>query len=220
MQSNLPKQYLPLNGRPLLAGTLERLCAQSRVHGVMVGIAPDDSHWAALTSVWSSFPKLRGTFLGGATRAATVLNGLRALAAAASDADWVMVHDAVRPCLRAVDVDRLIAAVEGTEDGGLLALPVADTVKRADADNCVTETVSRVGLWRALTPQIFRVGGLRTALENAQENGIDVTDEAMAIERMGGRPKLVHGHPDNIKITHPSDLALAELFLRQQAGAA
>jgi 2-C-methyl-D-erythritol 4-phosphate cytidylyltransferase len=217
MRATLPKQYLALNDRPVIAHALARLCAHARVHGVWVGIAADDAYWRAHAAEWACSPKLRGTYPGGATRADTVLNGLAALAGQAQDHDWVLVHDAVRPCLRGADVDRLIADVEATEDGGLLALPMADTVKRGDEQGCVVETVSRRGLWRALTPQMFRVGRLREALQQAHARGIEVTDEAMAIELAGGHPRLVPGHPDNIKITLPGDLALAELFLKQQA---
>ncbi|MBI3574930.1 MAG: 2-C-methyl-D-erythritol 4-phosphate cytidylyltransferase, partial [Gammaproteobacteria bacterium] len=129
---------------------------------------------------------------------------------------WVLVHDAVRPCVRLSDIDALVSAVESGEDGGLLALPVADTVKRADEAGCVAETVSRAGLWRALTPQMFRIGALRMALEKSLSHSSEITDEAAAIEAAGGHPKLVTGHADNIKITLPGDLALAELFLKQQ----
>lgn len=220
MQANLPKQYLPLRGRPILAHALERLCTHPRVQGVMVGIAPNDDHWRGQASEWARFARLLGSYTGGATRAHTVLNGLVALGAHARPEDWVLVHDAVRPCVRRTDIDRLIAEVEHSTHGGLLALPLADTVKRADAQDCVVETVPRAGLWRALTPQMFRFESLRNALQQALAQGIEITDEAMAIELAGGRPRLVAGHPDNIKITLPGDLALAELFLKQQAGTA
>lgn len=218
MQANLPKQYLPLRGRPILAHALERLCTHRRVQGVMVGIAPDDDRWRGQAPEWARFARLLGSYAGGATRAHTVLNGLVALGAHARPDDWVLVHDAVRPCVRASDIDRLIAEVEHSAHGGLLALPMADTVKRADAQDCVVETVPRAGLWRALTPQMFRFDSLRNALQQALAQGIEITDEAMAIELAGGRPRLVAGHPDNIKVTLPGDLALAELFLNQQAG--
>ncbi len=216
MQSAVPKQYLPLLDRPVLQHTLECLCAHAQVRGVLVGISADDAHWRDLAAKLAPLTKLLGTFAGGATRAQTVLNGLHLLQGRAQADDWVMVHDAVRPCLRASDLDRLIAAVKDHADGGLLALPVSDTVKRADETTRVVETVPRANLWRALTPQMFRLGKLRHALERALAEGADVTDEAAAIEAAGGRPMLVAGHPDNIKITVPEDLPLAELFLRQQ----
>jgi len=127
-----------------------------------------------------------------------------------------LVHDAARPCVRHADIDALLAAVVGHADGGLLALPLSDTVKRADHNGCAEDTVARAGLWRALTPQVFRLAALRDALESAMRAGVEITDEASAMEYSGARPRLVHGHADNIKITVPEDLALAELFLREQ----
>ena len=182
----------------------------------MVGISSEDRDWQTHATEAERLPKFLGTYPGGETRAHTVLNGLKALAARAHENDWVLVHDAVRPCVRLSDIDALVSAVESGKDGGLLALPVADTVKRADKGNRVAETVSREGLWRALTPQMFRIGDLRKALEQALVRGTEITDEAAAIEAAGGHPKLVAGHADNIKITLPGDLALAELFLKQQ----
>jgi len=213
MRADRPKQYLPLLGRPILLHTLERLGSYPRLRGMLVGIAPDDAYWPTLSG---SIPKLLGTCAGGTTRAETVLSGLRALAAHAAPDDWVLVHDAARPCVRHADIDALLAAVAGHADGGLLAVPVGDTVKRADHNGCVEQTVSRAGLWRALTPQAFRLGALTVALENAQRAGIEITDEAAAMEYSGARPRLVRGHADNIKITVPEDLALAELYLREQ----
>lgn len=212
----IPKQYLLLRGRPVILHTLERLCHYPRLSGVMAGISPDDRHWQAHAIEAERLPKFLGTYPGGETRAHTVLNGLRALATHARDTDWVLVHDAVRPCVRFSDIDALVNVVEAEKDGGLLALPVADTVKRADKSGRVAETVSRDGLWRALTPQMFQISALRAAFENVLARGGESTDEAAAIETMGGHPKLVAGHADNIKITRPDDLALAELFLKQQ----
>lgn len=220
MQAALPKQYLPLLDRPLIAHTIERLCAHPLVRGVIVGISPQDTHWAGLRRDLARQPKLLGSFAGGATRAETVRNGLKALQAHTEASDWVLVHDAVRPCVRVSDMDKLIKSVGGTSDGGLLALPVSDTVKRADDNGCVRETVARAGLWRALTPQMFRIGRLLDAIERALKSGAEITDEAAAVEAAGGRPRLVMGHADNIKITVPEDLALAELFLRRQEGRA
>ena len=215
MQADIPKQYLPLLGRPVIVQTLERLCAYPRVRGVRVGIAPDDRVWPTLDL--ARFGRPVDAYPGGAARAQTVLNGLHALADRARDDDWVMVHDAVRPCVRREDLDRLVATAFGSADGALLALPVADTLKRADAAGGIVETVPREGLWRALTPQMFRLKRLRGALARALASGADdITDDAAAIERDGGRPVVVEGHPDNIKITRPADLALAELFLQQQ----
>lgn len=216
MGSPTPKQYLLLRGRSVILHTLERLCHYPRLSGVMVGISPGDRHWQAHETEAERLPKFLGSYPGGETRAHTVLNGLTALSVHAREADWVLVHDAVRPCVRLSDIDALVNVVEAEADGGLLALPVADTVKRADGRGRVRETVSREGLWRALTPQLFRIGALRSALQQSLARGGEITDEAAAIEAAGGKPKLVAGHADNIKITLPGDLALAELFLKQQ----
>ena len=213
MRAARPKQYLPLLGRAILQHTLERLGHYPRLRGLVVGIAADDAYWPMLAA---EVPNLLGTYVGGAERAQTVLNGLRALETYAAPDDWVLVHDAARPCVRHADIDSLLAAVAGHADGGLLALPLSDTVKRADHNGCIEETVPRTGLWRALTPQVFRFVALRDALESAMRAGVEITAEASAMEYSGARPRLVHGHADNIKITLPEDLALAELFLREQ----
>ncbi|MHB8346718.1 MAG: 2-C-methyl-D-erythritol 4-phosphate cytidylyltransferase [Acidiferrobacterales bacterium] len=217
MGGECPKQYLRLRDSTVLQHTLERLDGFAPLQGIFVGIAPDDSYWPALSL---RIPGLLGSFPGGGERAHTVLNGLQVLAASAQDQDWVMVHDAVRPCVRHSDLRRLVDAVGDHPDGGLLGLPLADTVKRADDKNRVMATVPRHGLWRALTPQIFPIGVLRDALERALADGVEVTDEASAVEHAGGKPRMVAGHADNIKITMPGDLALAELYLERQAAEA
>jgi 2-C-methyl-D-erythritol 4-phosphate cytidylyltransferase len=214
MQADIPKQYLPLLGRPTILHTLERLCSYPRVRGVLVGIAPGDSHWAMLAS--TKLDKLLGVYTGGCLRAQTVLHGLNTLAPQARDSDWVMVHDAVRPCVRHADLDKLVSAVQTHPDGALLALPLTDTLKRADTDGRVQQTVPRAQLWRALTPQMFRLGRLRDALAAALALGEDPTDEAAAMEAVGARPLIVEGQPDNIKITRPVDIDLAALYLKQQ----
>lgn len=214
MQAAVPKQYLPLRGRPILLHTLVRLGTHPRIDGVYVGIGADDPHWPAVAA--SRPTKLTATYAGGATRAESVLNGLRCLQQEVSGSDWVLVHDAVRPCVSHADIDQLINHVLASDNGGLLALPLTDTLKRADDDGRVFETVPRERLWRALTPQMFRVAELAVALERALADGADVTDEAVAMERTGQRPLLVAGSPDNIKITLPQDLALAEVFLARQ----
>lgn len=216
MHAALPKQYLVLQGRPVLLHTLERLCTYPRIRGVMLGISAQDEHWPKFSGEAARSTNFLGTFRGGDTRARTVMNGLRALTEHTRPRDWILVHDAVRPCLRHEDLDRLIDTVGDYADGGILAVPVSDTVKRADAQGRVLETVARAGLWRAMTPQMFRRERLAAALEEALKEGMDVTDEAMAVERLGGRPRVVTGYPDNIKITYPNDLALADLFLTLQ----
>jgi 2-C-methyl-D-erythritol 4-phosphate cytidylyltransferase len=216
MQSALPKQYLPLLGRPVILHTLERLRAHPRIQGILVGIAPNDPRWQQLMPDLKQLPKFLGTSDGGATRAHTVLNGLMTLANHAKPNDWVLVHDAVRPCIRHGDIDKLISTVDEGEEGGLLAFPVADTVKLVDNAGRVLETVSREGLWRAATPQMFRIKKLAQALEQVMKAGKEITDESYAIETAGGHPRVVACHTDNIKITLPEDLALAELYLKQQ----
>ena len=213
MSAGSPKQYLELRGRPVIVHTLERLASFPPLRGIVVGLAPDDRHWSNLDFLPA---KLLTTYVGGAERAVTVLNGLRALSAHASPDDWVLVHDAVRPCLRSADTLKLVTEVDNHPDGGLLAVPLTDTVKRTDADGRIIATVARADLWRALTPQMFRLAALQQALERALRENIAVTDEATAIEHNGGRPRLVAGHADNIKITYASDLALAELYMQQQ----
>ncbi len=213
MGADCPKQYLPLLGRPVLLHTLERLASYPPLRGIVVGISPQDDHWAKISH---GIPKLLASYIGGEERAHTVLKGLEVLGAQAAAEDWVLVHDAVRPCLRHADIDRLMREIAGHPDGGLLALPLSDTVKRADDAGRVIETVARGGLWRALTPQVFPLNVLLRALTQALQGGLEVTDEAMAVERSGGRPRLVPGHADNIKITVPGDLVLAEFYLREQ----
>jgi 2-C-methyl-D-erythritol 4-phosphate cytidylyltransferase len=214
MAGTLPKQYLPLAGRSVIEHTVERLGNHPRISGVVVAVSAGSAHWSSLR------PSARAPILtapAGEERCHSVLNALQRLREMASSQDWVLVHDAVRPCVRREDLDRLMREVAEDEVGGLLALPVTDTLKRADPQGRVLETVDRAGLWRAATPQMFRLDALSQALKTAIEEGVTVTDEAAAMERAGLRPRLVPGHGDNIKITYPQDLALAELFLKQQA---
>ena len=213
MGAAVPKQYLPLAGRPLLAHAVERVAGHPRVSGAVVVLARDDALWDAVELGPVPRPR-RAT--GGAERCHSVLNGLEALAGDAAEDDWILVHDAARPCVRPEDIDRLMDELAGHPVGGLLGLPARDTLKRADPDGSVRETVARAGLWHALTPQMFRFGLLRRALQAAIGGGLLVTDEAQAVELAGHVPRLVEGSPDNVKVTAPRDLALAELFLRAQ----
>jgi 2-C-methyl-D-erythritol 4-phosphate cytidylyltransferase len=189
MRRSQPKQYLTLAGRAVIVHTLERLCSHPRIEGVLVGLAAEDRDWVSLKDAIARPPMFLGTYEGGAERADTVLNGLRALSANADPADWVMVHDAARPCIRHEDIDKLISETQDHPDGGLLALPVADTVKRTDSTQLVQETVLRTNLWRALTPQLFPLKRLTATLEQALAAGVTVTDEAAAIEHAGGHPR-------------------------------
>ncbi|BCX82288.1 2-C-methyl-D-erythritol 4-phosphate cytidylyltransferase [Methylomarinovum caldicuralii] len=211
MGAAVPKQYLELLGRPVLQHTLERLLAVAAVERVVVALAADDPRWPALLA--ASDPRVMTT-IGGAERGDSVLAGLRALAAEAGPDDWVMVHDAARPCLRPDDVEKLLAELKGDPVGGILALPSVDTLKEVEGRDIVA-TVDRSRIWRALTPQLFRYRLLTEALERALAAGATITDEASAVEWAGRRPKIVEGHPGNIKITRPEDLPLAEFYLRQ-----
>lgn len=213
MGATLPKQYLTLCGQTVLAHTVTRLARHPTIHGVTVVLAEGDEHFQKLP--FSSYKNLF-TVLGGEERCHSVLNGLRALDAHARKEDWILVHDAARPCVRGDDITRLVESLRDHPVGGLLGLPVADTMKRTDAEGNVTATVPREGLWRALTPQMFRFGLLRDALEAALRKGMRVTDEAQAMEAAGHVPRMIEGHADNIKITRPRDLALAELYLKRQ----
>jgi 2-C-methyl-D-erythritol 4-phosphate cytidylyltransferase len=206
----MPKQYLPLAGRTVIEWSLAPLLEHAATAGVVVVLAADDERWPLLPP--AHHPKVAIT-LGGAERADSVLAGLEALDGCAGSDDWVLVHDAARPCLPAQDLDRLIEELRGDEVGGLLAVPVVDTLKRADEANRVQQTVARDALWRALTPQMFRFGLLRRALAQASERCVAVTDEAQAVEALGLRPRLVSGDPDNIKITVPGDLQRAAEIL-------
>lgn len=204
-----PKQYLDLLGRPLIYHTLAALTACPDIERVWVVLAPDDPWWPQYD--WSGLgAKLETVRCGGATRAESVTNGLQAAAMVAADDDWILVHDAARPCLSAAMLDSLISELADDPVGGILAVPVADTLKRADADQRVAATEPRDGLWQAQTPQMFRYGQLQKSLKNE----ISVTDEAGAIEAAGLKPKLVRGDSTNLKVTWPADLALAAMILR------
>ena len=204
-----PKQYLDLLGRPLIFHTLKALTACPDIERVWVVLAPDDPWWPRTD--WSELgAKLETVRCGGATRAESVSNGLQAAAMVAADDDWVLVHDAARPCLSPAMLDALFADLANDPVGGILAVPVADTLKRADAEQRVAVTEPRDGLWQAQTPQMFHYGLLCDALQKCR----DVTDEAGAVEALGLRPKLVRGDATNLKVTYPADLPLAAMILR------
>ena len=215
-EASAPKQYASLLGATVLEWSLRALLAEPRVHAVMVALAADDARWPSIASRLAS-PKLRTT-VGGANRQDSVANGLDALAAQAAADDWILVHDAARPCLNAADLGALLDAVAqpaagaANRDGAVLAVPVVDTVKRELGDHVAT--VDRQGLWRALTPQVFAFAQLRHALKEAKLAGVEVTDEAQAVERLGLRPALVQGSPFNVKITRAQDLATAANILK------
>jgi 2-C-methyl-D-erythritol 4-phosphate cytidylyltransferase len=218
MGESRPKQYLSLGGRPIIEHTLTRLRNHPRIAGVVVVISPGDPYWPTLPI--HPAPARLLVAQGGRERCHSVLNGLERLADTAQAHDWVLVHDAARPLLRHRDIDRLIAELYEDTVGGLLGVQVTDTIKRSDRGGRVEATVDRSALWRALTPQMFRLGALGAALRAAIDRGALVTDEAQAMEIAGLSPRMVEGHADNIKITRPEDLPLAEYFLKQQAEAA
>lgn len=208
-----PKQYLPLQGQPLIRHTLSALLADARIREIVVVLAPEDTTWTEQCLPADCAARVRVVRVGGATRADSVINGINWLKAElkANNDDWVLVHDAARPCLSPMQLARLITELEDDPVGGLLAIPVADTLKRADADVRVAATIDRQALWQAQTPQMFRVGALQSALSVADLSGI--TDEASAIERLGQHPRLVTGSLTNLKVTFPEDLALASMIL-------
>ncbi len=208
MGSELPKQYLDLAGRPMIYHALSTLCASPDIAAVFVVLAPDDEHFRRYD--WSHCgDKLETLYCGGATRAESVTNGL--MASELELDDWVLVHDAARPCLTQAQLSRLIGELRDDEVGGILAAPVADTLKRANSGRRIARTENRDGLWAAQTPQMFRSGLLMQALQTAPQ----VTDEASAIEALGLHPKLVESESTNFKVTYPQDIRLAELLLRE-----
>lgn len=211
MQADRPKQYLPLAGSTVIQHSIERLLSLPGLQGVVVSIAEHDTWWPALQ--WSD-PQRIHVVQGGAERSDSVLHALDWLSDNSEDDPWVLVHDAARPCLSDFDLHSLVGAVIDKGVGGILAAPVADTLKRSGAAREIVETVDRSTLWRALTPQMFRLGVLREALQQARVAGVAITDDAQAMERMGHPARLVEGAATNLKITHPGDLLVAQEILR------
>ncbi len=215
LRGEQPKQYLPLAGQPMLWHAVKSVCVPP-VENVFVVLAPEDREFTRHD--WRAFDgRLEPLYCGGATRRDSVYNGLVAAMAAVDADDWLLVHDAARPCLPARDLAHLIAETRGDSIGGILALPSADTVKRAGKDEAGTQRIAgtedRALLWLAQTPQMFRCGLLMEALKNATS---PVTDEASAVEQMGLRPRLVAGSRENIKVTFPEDMKIAEAILENR----
>jgi len=212
--TSLPKQYVEIDGKCVLRWTLEALLMHEQICGAMVVLSREDGYWPGWQNIHGK-PVLTAT--GGAERADSVLAGLTALPAVVRDADFVLVHDAARPCLSAADISALIARVQNT-DGGLLAAPVRDTIKRGQlretGEMVVGATVPRADLWRALTPQMFKRAALMQALTAAKAGGERCTDESAAMEALGYAPILVEGADDNLKVTTANDLAIATSVLR------
>tara|TARA_B110000858_G_scaffold112419_1_gene128574 strand:+ start:10792 stop:11508 length:717 start_codon:yes stop_codon:yes gene_type:complete len=218
MGSSIPKQYLSIDGAPLLLHALRRLSAVQEIAKIVVVIHPKDSRWAELQeSISAEFENRIITVMGGDERYRSVLNGLTAMTEFADKDDWVLVHDAVRPCVRTSDIEKLIQQASLHPVGGLLGSPVDNTLKRVDQEFAVVETVDRSSYWNALTPQMFRFAQLKEAIEAVVASGEQVTDEAAAMEVAGFKPIMVAGSKDNIKITHEEDLLLASQILKQQA---
>jgi len=213
MGGDTPKQYLMLCGKTVLDHTLGHFVSNPGIRGVYVSLSQHDTWWSG--SRYADHPGVVRVD-GGDERAQSVLNALRALDKVANSDDWVLVHDAARPCLRQRDLNLLMDRLSEHPVGGILGTPLHDTVKRVDTSGCVVETLPREEVWRAFTPQMFHLVALRLALESALDAGVLVTDEAAAMERMGRAPELVEGHADNIKITRPEDLELAAFYLDRQ----
>jgi 2-C-methyl-D-erythritol 4-phosphate cytidylyltransferase len=209
--SPVPKQYQRLLGRTVLDWSIAALLAETSIAAVVVALARGDRRWSR-----SRYARHRlvQTCVGGSRRERSLANALADLGTRAAEQDWVIVHDAARPCLRTRDLSRLLKAIERDPVGGLLGAPVSDTLKLSVDGRHSDETIDRRQLWRAATPQVFRYGLLKRALAVCIERGRGVTDEAAAIEAFGLRPRLVAGSSDNIKITEAADLALAEAILR------
>lgn len=212
MGANTPKQYLPVCGKPVLQHTLERLLSVEALSAVVVALGKDDGYWPDLP--FADTPRVL-TAAGGKERSDSVLSALHRLEGRAENDDWVLVHDAARLCITRADVLKLIDTLRHDPVGGILALPSSDTLKGV-SDGIIVDTVDRNHVWRALTPQMFRYGALKHALERAAELGLAVTDEASALELDGQTPRIVEGRPDNLKITRPEDLPLAAFYLEQQ----
>jgi 2-C-methyl-D-erythritol 4-phosphate cytidylyltransferase len=206
-----PKQYQPLLGQPMLHHVLDVLSQHPDIDGICLALAADDQRWLAVSN-WRSKP-LR-TCIGGAERSDSVLAAIDALSDVLGKEDFVLVHDAARPCLRFEDLNNVIEQAGAHPVGALLAGKIKDTVKRSDSQAQVTGTLDRSLLWRAFTPQMFPAHSLRYALQHAKQEGDAITDESSAMERLGLSPLLVEGSDDNIKVTLASDFALAEAILR------
>lgn len=212
MQLSMPKQYLKIGDKTVLEHTILSLLQHPAIERIILILHPQDTFFHTLSL--AQHPQIQTT-LGGQERADSVLAGLALL----NDNDWALVHDAARPCLHQQDLNRLIKTVLETQEGGILAAPVSDTIKRATkCGKMILETVDRQQLWRALTPQLFPAGLLKSCLQRALAEQQPITDEASALEYSGFQPRLIAGRGDNIKITRQEDIALAQFYLLQKEG--
>lgn len=220
MKSSIPKQYLPLCGSTVLVHSIRAILALPQVSRLFIALNPADTWWPQSRSQLSAEERQRVELCeGGAERWQSVRMALQCISESTAHNDWVLIHDAVRPCVRHEDLQALMescATGEGARSGGLLAVPVSDTIKRADAQLNVGATVDRSQLWAACTPQMFRAHDLLSALQHCADQAVTVTDESSAMEFCGEKPLLVPCHKDNIKITYPEDLQLAEWILRDR----
>lgn len=212
MQAEVPKQYLKLGELTVLEHSLKKLCSCDYVEKIIVAIAPKDNYWQHLSL--SKHPKVT-TVLGGDERCHSVFNALQAIKS--SGFEWILVHDAVRPCVTVADINKLVQQLQQHPVGGLLGVPVRDTLKQVDEKSNVVKTLERSQLWHALTPQLFRYKVLEQALNRCQQDNYLATDEAAAIEYLGLQPQMVQGSATNIKITLPEELDLAEWYLQTEA---
>jgi len=213
MKNDVPKQYLRINGASILTHTVERMLQLAALEKMVVVL--DQPTFEQDDTLFAENPRVE-TCVGGASRAESVRNGLLHLSKTVAPETRVMVHDAARPCVRVAEINRLIRETDGEPGGGLLAMPVVDTIKRADDHNRSAETIDRSQLWRAATPQLFPIAILLNVLNKAMEEGVEITDEASAMEYAGYSPKLIECSADNIKVTTPTDLVLAEHYLSAQ----
>ncbi len=213
MGSEIPKQYLTLGAKTVIVHTLERLLGLPFIAGIVVVVAKTDTYWSNLAI--SKHPIIYSVE-GGAERATSVLNGLNYLHEKIQPQDWVLVHDAARPCVTLANIETLCATLSGDAVGGILATLVSDTLKQVDAKNTIVKTIDRRSLWQAQTPQLFRYKLLCDCLSQAVARGENITDEASALELFGYSPKIVEGRSDNIKITRSDDLLLTAFILLQQ----
>ena len=213
MNADRPKQYLLLANKTILEHTLTRILTLPHLAGIVVPLSKDDSYWTSLTILQHP---LVHTIHGGESRADSVLSGLNYLADKVYEQDWILVHDAARPCITSASIQKLCDELAESETGGILAVPVSDTLKKIVDHNQIQSTVDRKPLWQAQTPQMFRYALLRDCLTQALAKKENVTDESSAIELCGFKSKVVEGRSDNIKVTRPDDLLMAEFILNQQ----
>lgn len=213
MDSDIPKQYLTINDKTILDYSIKLFLDTTFVRQVVVILSSDDKWFNK--SRYAKHPRVV-TAIGGSKRVESVLNGLQFLSKISQPNDWVLVHDAVRPCLHPCDLQNLVNALEQDPIGGILAQPISDTLKKASQEQSIEQTICRNQMWAALTPQMFRIGALIEAIKSGIDKNLDLTDDASAFEAMGIKPKLIACRHPNLKITWPSDLMIAEAILQKR----